>query len=200
MKNRSTRTVRSLPMIRFASLFMLITILAPTRGAADAADARPLTRCTHNDYEQNNPLRLRSIRDFAASKPTSISSTESCWSGTRGVPSPGPDSGSAVLGTVKQRIAKNWRTRLPGRTAFHALHRYQDERLRRCTSCCDGFRSVSRSRVVARFAGRFARRAVDVVISGDRPFAEIAADKDRHVGIDGRLSDWTRTSRSTCCP
>lgn len=37
--------------------------------------------------------------------------------------------------------------------------------------------------------GKRTQRAIDVVISGNRPFAEITADKDRHAGIDGRLSD-----------
>lgn len=37
--------------------------------------------------------------------------------------------------------------------------------------------------------GRFRTRAVDVVISGDRPKELIASDRDRRAGIDGRLSD-----------
>lgn len=35
----------------------------------------------------------------------------------------------------------------------------------------------------------FQQRAVQIVISGDRPKAPIAADSDRRVGIDGRLED-----------
>ena len=37
--------------------------------------------------------------------------------------------------------------------------------------------------------GKFHPAAIDVVISGDRPKKEIAADKTRFCGIDGRLSD-----------
>ena len=36
---------------------------------------------------------------------------------------------------------------------------------------------------------KFQRRAIDVIISGDRPKAEIAADETRFCGIDGRLAD-----------
>jgi hypothetical protein len=37
--------------------------------------------------------------------------------------------------------------------------------------------------------GKHRPAAIDVIISGDRPKAEIAADKTRFCGIDGRLSD-----------
>jgi glycerophosphoryl diester phosphodiesterase len=37
--------------------------------------------------------------------------------------------------------------------------------------------------------GAFCDGAVQIVVSGDRPVAEIIADADRLVGIDGRLSD-----------
>ena len=37
--------------------------------------------------------------------------------------------------------------------------------------------------------GEYRQRAVQVVISGDRPKREIAADKSRYAGIDGRLAD-----------
>ena len=37
--------------------------------------------------------------------------------------------------------------------------------------------------------GKHRAAAIDVIISGDRPKAEIAADKTRYCGIDGRLSD-----------
>jgi hypothetical protein len=37
--------------------------------------------------------------------------------------------------------------------------------------------------------GRHQHRAVQVVISGDRPKKTIAADKSRHAGMDGRLAD-----------
>ena len=37
--------------------------------------------------------------------------------------------------------------------------------------------------------GKYRQRAVQIVISGDRPMDDIAADTSRHVGIDGRLSD-----------
>jgi len=37
--------------------------------------------------------------------------------------------------------------------------------------------------------GKVKRGAVTIVISGDRPFAEIAAEPVRYAGIDGRLSD-----------
>ena len=37
--------------------------------------------------------------------------------------------------------------------------------------------------------GEYRQRAVQVVVSGDRPQADIAADETRYVGIDGRLSD-----------
>lgn len=37
--------------------------------------------------------------------------------------------------------------------------------------------------------GEFRQRAVQVVISGDRPIEDIAADESRYVGIDGRLGD-----------
>jgi hypothetical protein len=37
--------------------------------------------------------------------------------------------------------------------------------------------------------GQYHRRAVEVVISGDRPWEDIAADQTRYVGIDGRLAD-----------
>jgi len=38
-------------------------------------------------------------------------------------------------------------------------------------------------------AGKRTQRAVNVVISGDRPFAAITADQQRYAGIDGRLTD-----------
>ena len=37
--------------------------------------------------------------------------------------------------------------------------------------------------------GKHRAAAIDVIVSGDRPKAEIAADKTRYCGIDGRLSD-----------
>jgi hypothetical protein len=37
--------------------------------------------------------------------------------------------------------------------------------------------------------GEYHKGAVQIVISGDRPRQEIAADKTRYVGIDGRLGD-----------
>lgn len=37
--------------------------------------------------------------------------------------------------------------------------------------------------------GQLTQRAVRIVVSGDRPKADIAADSRRYVGIDGRLSD-----------
>ena len=37
--------------------------------------------------------------------------------------------------------------------------------------------------------GQFTRRAIQVVISGDRPIATISAERTRYAGIDGRLTD-----------
>ncbi len=37
--------------------------------------------------------------------------------------------------------------------------------------------------------GKYQQRAVEIVISGDRPMEDIAADASRRVGIDGRLGD-----------
>ena len=36
--------------------------------------------------------------------------------------------------------------------------------------------------------GKFTRRAIQVVISGDRPMATISAERTRYAGIDGRLT------------
>jgi hypothetical protein len=44
------------------------------------------------------------------------------------------------------------------------------------------------------------RGAVTIVISGDRPQKAIAADKMRHVGIDGRLSDLDSTTPAHLMP
>ena len=48
--------------------------------------------------------------------------------------------------------------------------------------------------------GQFHRRAVQVVISGDRPAQELAADKIRYAGIDGRLSDLDSTAPAHLMP
>ncbi len=43
--------------------------------------------------------------------------------------------------------------------------------------------------ISAVIAGQYQERAIEIVISGDRPLADIAGDTSRHVGIDGRLTD-----------
>ncbi len=48
--------------------------------------------------------------------------------------------------------------------------------------------------------GRFQQRAVQVVVSGDRPREEIAADETRYVGIDGRLTDLDSTAPAHLMP
>lgn len=48
--------------------------------------------------------------------------------------------------------------------------------------------------------GRFERRAIQIVISGDRPRARIVADTKRLVGIDGRLSDLDSDSPADLLP
>ncbi|MEM9826307.1 MAG: phosphatidylinositol-specific phospholipase C/glycerophosphodiester phosphodiesterase family protein [Planctomycetota bacterium] len=48
--------------------------------------------------------------------------------------------------------------------------------------------------------GKFQQRAVQIVISGDRPKKEILADPQRRVGIDGRLSDLEDTMPADAMP
>ena len=40
---------------------------------------------------------------------------------------------------------------------------------------------------------------ISIVISGNRPFEMIEQDKDRLVGVDGRLSDLDSECRAVCC-
>jgi len=177
-------------MIRFASLFMLIAILAPTRGAADAADARPLTRAhAHNDYEHKQPLFDALDQGFCSVEADVYLVDGKLLVGhTQSSLRPDRTLEALYLEPLKERIAKNggrvYRDGPPF-TLFIDIKTNGAKVYVVLRTALDQYRDLV-SNVSVKGSPR---RAVDVVISGDRPFAEIAADKDRHVGIDGRLSD-----------
>jgi len=177
-------------MSRFASLIIMTVALAQTGSAADAADASPLTRAhAHNDYEHKRPLFDALAQGFCSVEADVYLVDGKLLVGhTRSSLRPDRTLEALYLEPLKEQIAKNGGRVYRGGppfTLFIDIKTNGRQVYAVLRAVLDQYREL-----VSRVSDKgSAQRAIDIVISGDRPFAEIAADKDRHVGIDGRLSD-----------
>ncbi len=160
------------------------------RGYSDPAAGKvvPLAQAhAHNDYEHERPLRDALAQGF-----TSVEAD--VW-----------------LVDGELRVAHDLEDARPGRT-FESLYLDPLERLERGGSVLRGqdgpfqllvdiksdgpstYAAVSdalrRHRgLVTQFAPRHRQRAVEVVISGNRPLEQMRAERERFAGYDGRLPD-----------
>lgn len=173
------------------TVFAFLCYAAKSTSAQSVEPVTPLPAAhAHNDYLHKRPL-LDALEQGFCSVEADIFLQEgelrvahNSWQ-TR----PGVTLEELYLKPLQQRVTRNGGTVYPkssaeftllidikhdGPKVFAALHRKLAE--------YSGILSSVEN-------DRYTRRAITVVISGDRPKAEIAATNPRWCGIDGRLSD-----------
>ena len=189
-------------MIRFIHCVLpLLLFVASAGGALPADQVVPLPSAhSHNDYYQPRPLLDALDHGFCGAEADIFLVDRKLLVGhaieeldeQRTLE-------SAYLEPLRRRVAENNGHVFSDGPVFMLLIDIKE----------DGPRVYARlSEVLARFGDMLSsvadgvanERAVQVVISGDRPQREIEADNPRYVGIDGRLSDLDSTRPAHLMP
>lgn len=141
----------------------------------------------------------RSIRASPASRPTCGSSTASCLSPTTETRSSPGGRSSPSTSPLRGRVGANG----------GSVYRHWDGSLQLLVDIkSDGpqtYRAVSDTlvdyrKMLTRFAPSYDAGAVEVVISGNRPLADMVAQRTRYAGYDGRLADLAGGLPATVMP
>jgi len=155
-----------------------------------AAEARPLPRAhAHNDYHHRLPL-FDALRHGFCSVEADIFLQEGLLlvGHDRHELRPGRTLQALYLDPLRARVARRGGEVYQGGAAFTLLVDIKS----------DGPTTYAKlNEVLAEYqemcstvtAGKLTRRAVDVIVSGNRPTGEINASSPRRVFLDGRLSD-----------
>lgn len=158
--------------------------------SARAENPVPLTRAhAHNDYEHKRPLLDALDQGFSSVEADVFLVGDKLLVGhTRSSLRPERTLEALYLEPLKARVAKNGGRVYRDGGSFTLFIDIKTNGAQAYAALRD---VLARHRDMISSSSKTGakRRAIDVVVSGDRPVAEIAADKDRMVGIDGRLSD-----------
>jgi hypothetical protein len=176
---------------RVAALLVLSGLLSRAIPAAQAADApTPLTRVhAHNDYEHKRPLFDALDQGFCSVEADIYLVDGKLLVGhTRRSLRPERTLQALYLDPLKQRVAENGGRVYKGGppvTLFIDLKTPGPKTYAALRPVLEGYRDM----ISTHSPNGVQRRAIDVVITGNCPRAEIEADKDRLAAIDGNVHD-----------
>jgi hypothetical protein len=178
------------PRSRFLLASALVAALALAAAGEEKRPVKPLTQAhAHNDYEHQRPLLDALDHGFCSVEADVFLVGDELRVGhTRLALRPGRDLEKLYLAPLRQRVRANGGRVYPGGPTVYLLIDVKTE-ARPTYAALDKVLARYRDVLSETRDGQFEKRAVTVVVSGNRDRATITGQKVRYAGIDGRPED-----------
>jgi hypothetical protein len=178
------------PRSRFLLASALVAALALAAAGEEKRPVMPLPQAhAHNDYEHQRPLLDALDHGFCSVEADVFLVGDELRVGhTRLALRPGRDLEKLYLAPLRQRVRANGGRVYPGGPTVYLLIDVKTE-ARPTYAALDKLLARYRDVLSETRDGQFEKRAVTVVVSGNRDRATITGQKVRYAGIDGRPED-----------
>ena len=178
------------PLFRLVLASALVAGLALAAAGEEKRPVKPLPQAhAHNDYEHKRPLLDALEHGFCSVEADVFLVGDELQVGhTRRDLRPGRDLEKLYLAPLRERVRANGGRVYPGGPTVYLLIDVKTE-ARPTYAALDTLLARYRDILSETRDGKFEKRAVTVVVSGNRDRETITAQKVRYAGIDGRPGD-----------